>query len=108
MCLALYGDGAANQGQIFEAYNMAQLWGLPCIFVCENNCYGMGTSAERGSMNTNYYQRGDVIPGAWVDGMDVLAVRNAFTWARKHAVEKGPVVMEVYTYRYHINLPNFM
>jgi pyruvate dehydrogenase E1 component alpha subunit len=60
---ALYGDGASNQGQVFEAYNMAKLWDLPAVFVCENNRYGMGTAANRSSANTSYFKRGDYIPG---------------------------------------------
>uniref|UniRef100_A0A1Q3FZN0 Pyruvate dehydrogenase E1 component subunit alpha n=1 Tax=Culex tarsalis TaxID=7177 RepID=A0A1Q3FZN0_CULTA len=100
VCLALYGDGASNQGQIFEAYNIAHLWKLPCIFVCENNGYGMGTSAARSSCNTNYYQRGDVLPGIWVDGMDVVAVKLATDFAINYVLTKGPLVMEVFTYRY--------
>ncbi|KAH7903759.1 mitochondrial pyruvate dehydrogenase E1 component beta subunit, partial [Hygrophoropsis aurantiaca] len=80
---ALYGDGASNQGQVFEAFNMAKLWNLPAVFVCENNKYGMGTSAERSSSNTEYFTRGDKIPGIQVNGMDIIASRNAVQYARK-------------------------
>ncbi|KIY51677.1 hypothetical protein FISHEDRAFT_70649 [Fistulina hepatica ATCC 64428] len=98
----MYGDGAANQGQVFESFNMAKLWDLPCVFVCENNRYGLGTSAERSSMNTQYYTRGDVIPGIQVNGMDIMATAKAAQYARKWTVEdkKGPLIVEFVTYRY--------
>ncbi|KAJ6600008.1 mitochondrial pyruvate dehydrogenase E1 component beta subunit [Mycena vulgaris] len=99
---AMYGDGASNQGQVFEAYNMAKLWDLPCVFVCENNKYGMGTSAERSSSNTDYFTRGDKIPGLRVNGMDIIAAQQAVKFARKWTAEdkKGPILLEFVTYRY--------
>uniref|UniRef100_A0A6P4EPS6 pyruvate dehydrogenase (acetyl-transferring) n=1 Tax=Drosophila rhopaloa TaxID=1041015 RepID=A0A6P4EPS6_DRORH len=100
VALALYGDGAANQGQLFETFNMAQLWKLPIIFICENNNYGMGTSSDRSSSNSEFYKRGDKLPGIQVDGQDILAVKSATTFAIQHAKEIGPLILELKTYRY--------
>lgn len=100
VCVALYGDGAANQGQIFEVYNIAKLWNIPCIFVCENNGYGMGTSVERASASTDYYKRGDYVPGVWVNGMDVLAMREATKFCIDYCnAGNGPIVIDAATYR---------
>ena len=101
--LTYFGDGAANQGQIFEAMNMAQLWKLPVVFIIENNQYAMGTSVTRSHSETHLYRRGASFgsPGAEVDGMDVLAVREAGRDAVEHARSgEGPFVLEMKTYRY--------
>jgi len=103
LCMAYFGDGAANQGQVYEAFNMAALWNLPVIFVVENNGYAMGTAVTRGSAETEFHRRGTAfrIPGMKVNGMDVLEVRAAAEVAVAHVrAGKGPVLMELHTYRY--------
>jgi pyruvate dehydrogenase E1 component alpha subunit len=103
IAVTYFGDGASNQGQVYESFNMAELWKLPIIFVIENNQYAMGTSVNRASAEDILYRRGESfrIPGMQVDGMDVQAVRGAaqvaVDWVRSG---KGPVLMELKTYRY--------
>ncbi|MGI9404714.1 MAG: pyruvate dehydrogenase (acetyl-transferring) E1 component subunit alpha [Hyphomicrobium sp.] len=103
IAVCYFGDGAANQGQVYETFNMAQLWGLPVVFIIENNRYAMGTAIERSSSTTNLSQRGlsFAIPGEQIDGMDVHAVREAGARAIKYARSgKGPIILEMMTYRY--------
>jgi pyruvate dehydrogenase E1 component alpha subunit len=101
--ITYFGDGAANQGQVYESFNMAKLWKLPVVYVIENNQYGMGTSIKRASATTNLSKRGTSfdIPGEQVDGMDVRAVKaageRAVQWARE---DNGPIILEMLTYRY--------
>jgi pyruvate dehydrogenase E1 component alpha subunit len=103
VCLTYFGDGAANQGQVYESFNMAELWKLPVVYVIENNRYAMGTAVSRASAQTDFSKRGSSfnIPGEQVDGMDVRAVYAAGQRAMEYARSgKGPYILEMQTYRY--------
>ena len=103
MAVAFFGDGAANQGQVYESFNMAELWRLPVVYVVENNRYAMGTAVSRATAQSDFSQRGASfnIPGYQVDGMDVRAVKAAAERALAFAREgNGPIILEMLTYRY--------
>lgn len=103
VCLTYFGDGSANQGQVYEAFNMAALWKLPVVFIIENNQYAMGTAMKRSTSTPDFYKRGEAfgIKSEQVDGMNVLAVREAGERAVKYVREgNGPVLLEIKTYRY--------
>ncbi len=102
VCLTYLGDGAVNQGQVYESFNMASLWELPVVYVIENNRYAMGTSVERSAAGPGFWERGQAfgIPGEEVDGMDVVGVKAAGEKAVAHARENGPYILEMMTYRY--------
>ena len=103
VCLTYMGDGAANQGQVYESFNMAALWKLPVVYIIEDNKYGMGTSTCRASSDNHFFKRGEPwgIPGRKVDGMNFFEVYEAGQWALWHARSgKGPVVLHIETYRY--------
>jgi len=102
VAIGCYGDGAANQGQCWEAANMAALWKLPMIFCIENNHYGMGTSTDRHSSISDYYKMGNIIPGVRMNGMNALAVKEGMKFAKDHCSNgNGPMFTEMMTYRYH-------
>lgn len=103
VCFTFFGDGAANQGQVYESFNMASLWKLPIIYIIENNEYAMGTSLKRACANSEeLYKRGEVfgIPGKKIDGMNFITLQKELKKARDYAIKKGPILLEIKTYRY--------
>jgi pyruvate dehydrogenase E1 component alpha subunit len=100
VCITMYGDGSANQGQLYEASNMAGLWKLPVIYCIENNMYGMGTSIDRASHYKTLYSKFRGFPGIKLDGSNVFAVREGVKFCKQYVLEHGPIFLEINTYRY--------
>jgi pyruvate dehydrogenase E1 component alpha subunit len=102
ICVAYFGDGAANQGQVYESFNMAKLWNLPVLYIIEDNHYGMGTSVHRSSSDPSFSKRGEAygIMTRDVDGMDIFDVKKAASWAIGEARKNQPVLLHIKTYRY--------
>ncbi|CAD27078.1 PYRUVATE DEHYDROGENASE E1 COMPONENT ALPHA SUBUNIT [Encephalitozoon cuniculi GB-M1] len=100
VCYAFYGDGAANQGQVWESFNMAMVWRLPIVFVCENNGYGMWTPASSVSADTDFYLRGGAIPGIRIGHGNIFGLMSVLKYARKYSVENGPIIVQIDTYRF--------
>ena len=100
VCITMYGDGSANQGQLFEASNMAGLWKLPVIYCIENNHYGMGTSVERASFYPHMMSKFRGFAGLKLDGSNLFAVREGVRFAKEWSIENGPLFLEIETYRY--------
>ncbi|CAD6196071.1 unnamed protein product [Caenorhabditis auriculariae] len=102
VAVTCFSDGSANQGQLYESMNMAQLWKLPVVYVCENNGWAMTTKSNKSAAQPDYYTRGDYIPGIRVDARDVLATREALRWAKEHCnAGRGPVLLESVMFRFY-------
>lgn len=99
VCFTIYGDGAANQGQVHEAFNMAKVYNLPVVFIVENNGYGMYTPAENVSVDDCFYKRGYQIPGLRVCDTNIMLLRSTLEFARDYSMKKGPIIVQVDTYR---------
>ena len=99
-CFTMYGDGTSNQGQLFEATNMAGLWKLPVVYTIENNHYGMGTSVERASHQVELMAKFRGYPGMKIDGQNTFLMREATKWCKDYVIKNGPMFLEIDTYRY--------
>lgn len=99
VAFVFFGDGAANQGQVWESFNMAALWKLPVVYVCENNHYSMWTPESNSTTYPEYFKRGYNIPGIRLTDKNITQLIDVFTFARQHAIEKGPIILQIDTYR---------